>query len=163
MFIPTSTDKRILIPQKGDVISLWRDAVRHGEAHANVTLSLSLEKHLIMILMEYLHDVHLMDIPIAIHFLEGLEKNDLTRLSRAASTALLILGLFPERTNRMLVSSSYLLATGQSSYDHLALRFEAIRSMSDATLARKARDAFEPMARVLRGMRMEENIFTLPI
>ena len=104
-----------------------------------------------------------MDTPIAIHFLEGIEKNDATRLARAASTSLLILGLFPERTNRMLVSASYLMSAGRSSYDHLAMRLEAIHHMNDATLARKARDSFEPMARVLRGMRMKENLFTLPL
>lgn len=33
----------------------------------------------------------------------------------------------------------------------------------DAELARKARDSFDSMARVLRGMRMKENVFTLHI
>ena len=104
-----------------------------------------------------------MDTPIAIHFLEGIGQNDLARLDRAATVSLLILGLFPGRMNRMLVSPSYLLSAGQSSYDHLALRFEAIRRTDDAHLARQARDSFEPMARVLRGMNLRENIFTLPI
>ena len=163
MFIPISLDEQIITPKDGAIDEFWHDAVRHGEAHANVTLPLVIEKHLVVTLMEYLHETHFMDTPIAIHFFEGIEKNDATRLARVASTSLLILGLFPERTNRMLVSASYLMSAGRSSYDHLAMRLEAIHRMNDATLARKARDSFEPMARVLRGMRMKENLFTLPL
>lgn len=162
MFIALPAKENILIPQ-GNIGEFWQDAVRHGETHAHVSLPPMIEKHLVMTLMEYLHDVYFMDTPIAIHFLEGLENNDLSRLARAASASLLILGLFPERLNRMLVSASYLLCAGQSSYDHLSSRYETIRRSGDAVLAREARDAFEPMARVLRGMRMKENMYTLPI
>lgn len=163
MLISIPADPTLLIPENGKIDEFWRDAVRHGESHAKIALPIVLEKYLVMLLMEYLNDANIMDTPIAIHFLEGIEKNNLPHLRRAASVALLILGLFPERTNRMLVSPSYLLMTGKSSYDHLAFRLEAIRETDDAQIARHARDAFEPMARVLRGMRMNENVFAFPL
>lgn len=160
--LPITAKEKIVIPQ-GAVDEFWYDTIRYGETHAHISLPPMLEKYLVMTLMEYLHETHLMDTPIAIHLLEGVEQNNLIRLSRAASVSLLILGLFPERMDRMLISSSYLLFIGQTSYDHLALHFEAIRRRGEADLARQARDSFEPMARVLRGMRMTENMFTLPV
>ena len=163
MFLSTHEDKDIITPQSGMIEEFWHEAVEYGEAHANVTLPVMIEEYLTKTLMQYIREVFFMDTPIAIHFLEGLKENDLVRLAQGASASLLILGPFPERTKRMLVSPSYLLYAGRSSYDHLALRFETIHLTHDAALARKARDSFEPMARVLRGMRMKENIFTLPI
>lgn len=56
-------------------------------------------------LMQYIREVFFMDTPIAIHLLEGTKTNDLVRLAQGASASLLILGLFPERIKRMLVSS----------------------------------------------------------
>ena len=163
MLISIPTDETILIPENGKIDEFWHDAVRHGETCVHISLSQLIEDHLVMTLMEYSREAHFMDTPVSIHFLEGIEQNDLLRLTRAASVSLLILGLFPERLNRMLVSPAYLITAGRSSYDHLAHRLKAIRRNGEAELARQARDSFEPMARVLRGIRMKENIFAFPL
>ena len=96
MFIPISKDERILLPKKDGAKGLWNDAVKHGETHAHVSLPSLLKEYLVLTLVEHINETHFMDRTIAIDLLEGTEKNDLAMIARAASTSLLILGLFPE-------------------------------------------------------------------
>ncbi len=154
MSIPNCVNTNILLPQK-NVHELWHKAVTIGQECAGVTLPKTIEGHLEMILIEHINDTALMDTPIAIHFLEGIEQNNFLRLERAACVSLLIFGLFPGRMKRMSVSPGYFISAGQTSYNHLALHFDTIHSPY-ATLMRQARDYFEIMARVLRGMRMRK-------
>lgn len=137
-------------------VGLWVSLVKLGETRASVHLPEELESYTVFMLMRNVCNQTLLDEPVALLFLESIDKKDelkKIKLAKAGDQSLLIAGLFPERARRARVSPDYFLSMSQVAYTTLSDVCEKTRkyreAMHYATIAHNA----EKIASVLSHMR----------
>lgn len=163
---PDSLDAVIFEPT---VAATWVEFVKSGEARAEHNLGEELESFLVFTLMRFAKRTDIFSTTLAIEFLNAStnytgRKKEQT-LSEVGDTSLILAGLFPERSRRLGVSSSYFLEIGRMAFSDLADSFKRRKLGGLEGLYRNVGNGFPFMTDVLLATRGEVNLFekeTLP-
>lgn len=138
----------------------WVEFVKTGEARAGHALSEDLESFLVFTLMRFVRRTDLFSVVLAIEFLkastEYVGRKKEQALSEVGDVSLILAGLFPERTRRLGVSSSYFQEIGRLAFHELADSFATRRLGTYAELYRSVGEGFPLMTNVLLSAREEK-------
>lgn len=141
----------------------WLEFVKFGEARAKHNLGEELESFLVFTLMRFVKRSDIFSIILAIEFLNAStnytgRKKEQT-LSEVGDISLILAGLFPERSRRLGVSSSYFSEMGRMAFVDLADSFARRKLRGLEGLYRNVGNGFPFMAEVLLATREETDPF----
>jgi len=144
------------------VTATWVEFVKKGEVNSNCNLNEDLEGFLVFTLMRFMRRTDLFSIVLALEFLnaslEYTGKKKEQALSEVGDVSLILSGPFPERSQRLGVSSSYFSQMGRMAFSGLADSFAERKLRSLAILYQNERDGFPLMTEVLLAAREERNV-----
>lgn len=150
----------MLLPEKtpyvSSEISLFEKLVGVGEDRSHVTLPLQLHGFLVACLNDHLRDTRILSRVLAINLLRSTElrgKRSAVMLKRVGDEALLLAGLFPERSLRLHVSSSYFRYMGQTAYASLAARLQSTGMREPGKFYDHVAENFTCLEKVLNAAR----------
>lgn len=150
----------MLLPQGNDYVSsevsLFDKLVHVGEENSCIELPPRLHAFLVRCLLEHLKDIGIFQETLALSFLQGrMEKGEAANgcLKRMGDIALILAGLFPQRTRRMNVSLSYVREMGEGAYLDLADKFLRSGRKETALYYGEIGIQFCLLTEVLSGMR----------
>lgn len=144
-------------PYVSGEVSIFDTLVRVGEERSSIMLPFQLRLFLVGCLVDHLYDQAITHQVLALGLLQsatklGEEGNVL--LKRTGDSALLLAGLFPERTLRLHVSRSYFRFMGQAAYANLAARFQASGKPERGKFYDKVTEHFQLLEKVLDAVRL---------
>ena len=147
------------------VTATWVEFVKAGEARAECNLGEDLESFLVFTLMRFMHRTDLFSIVLATEFLNasteyaGKKKEQV--LSEIGDASLILAGLYPERSQRLGVSSSYFSEMGQMAFGELADSFATRKLKGLEGLYRNVGNGFPFMADVLFAAREKKSDYKM--
>lgn len=136
--------------------ALWVKLVQDASQKASVTLSEIQESYVVFMLMRFITKCDLFDKTLALAYLESTLETHRMReimLSETADTALLLAGLFPGRTKRLNVTSSYFTDMSRLCFLDLALLCKRFKHDGEAQMYRELGSEVEQLAYVLSHTR----------
>lgn len=143
-------------------VELWKDTITEAALRSQITLTENRSAYLVFALIRFMRQPFLLDKVIALSYLKSNQEMPRLRgemLAETADTSLLIAGLFPERTKRLNVSSTYFIDMSQVCYHELALVCDSLRHKGEAELYREVGDNVKDLACVLSHTRSDRNPF----
>lgn len=137
-------------------ISVFEKLVSTAEENSLTELPPQLHDFLVSCLVERLEDADIVHQTLALGFLGvqekfGSEAN--VQLRRVGDGALILDGLFPERSNRLNVHSTYFRCVGQAAYANLGMRLIATGKTEPGKYFGTIAGHFALLAKVLRASR----------
>ncbi len=139
------------------VTAAWVAFVKAGESRAGCRLGEDLQSFLVFTLMRFAQHTDLFSIIVALEFLsattEYAGKKKEETLSQVGDVSLILTGLFPERSQKLGVSTSYFSEMGRMAFNELADSFAARKLKGLEGLYRNVGNGFPFMTDVLLAAR----------
>ena len=131
---------------------LWVDLLQEASGRAKTKLTENQESYLVFMLMRFIGRCELSGITLSLKYLEStLESRRVqeVKLADTADAGLLFAGLFPERSRRLNVSSSYFMEMSRICFFNLADLCEMMKHQGESMLYRDIAENVEKLTYVL--------------
>ena len=141
----------------------WHNAITEAQTNIQTQLSEELESYLVFLLMRSIEQTNLGQKILAIDYLKSIQSNchfKSTQLRDVGDHCLLLLGLFPDRIERLNLDVSYYVSLGQTAYHSIETKTSNTIKSLYYSLARE----FIVLIDVLRAIRPQQlnwNLFEL--